>query len=1254
MLQNLKKSILAFLLIFTILGGISHVASASTTLTDNLVGYWNLNKTGGTYSDSVNGNNLTETGGTVNTAVGVVNNAAALTGTSYLSVNDNATLSTGDIDFTIGGWVYLTSKSANKGLFGKFTTTSNQREYLVYYDSGSDRFRFNVSSNGTAATILTANNGGAPSLNTWYYVVGWHDSVNNTLNIQVNNGTADSVSYSSGVFDGTTAFAIGAFNGAANILSGRVDAVGLWKRVLTVGERTTLYNSGAGAEYPFVPAAPTGLIATPDAGQVSLSWTSGSVGIAITDYVIEYKLSSDSVWTTFSDGTSTSTSTIVTGLANNSSYDFRVSATNSQGTGAVSSTATATPVVSAPSAPQSLVATSGYQQVGLSWTAPTSTGGSPITDYVIEYKLSSDSVWTTFSDGTSTSTSTIVTGLANNNVYNFRTSAVNAIGTSTPSATANATPPGLVDGLVAFWDLNESSGSRADSVGSSTLTEQGGSVSSATGKINNAAVFAGTNYLAVDDNTTLSTGDIDFTLSGWAYLTSKSTSQGIAMKFNSTTNQREYGIFYNQPTDRFRFTLSDTGGSGSGHLPQLNADSLGSPALDTWYYVVAWHDAANNTMNIQVNNGSIDSMTWTSGVFDGTSKLYVGAYTDANVISGRVDAIGLWKRILTPLERTELYKFGRGIEYPLTVQNTVSISSPVSYQVIQRSDSNLADIPISGGYIGTPTAIEASWNGGSYQTIVSSPSNNTYSGTLTGQTAGEGILSVRFVDDVATTDTQMYVGVGDVFVVAGQSNAEGRGTNNQVYTSPSLSLKAGLFGNDDVWKELVDPTDSWINQIDSVSNDDPNAAGSVWPNLATYILADQNIPVAFIPSAKGGSTITDWQPDNTDHNNRTTLYGSMHRRILAAGGHVKAILFLQGENDATDGTSTTSYKALLNTFANAVYDDFGVKTSLAQIGRRATVSDDNVNNIRVAQRELWDEGEEGLNHIVSGPTLYDVPVSSTDDVHFIDDASLQTIAKRWWSALKADFYGGTDGRGPQLSSATRSQDGTMLYLTFTDDTLPLIPTTNIEGFRVKNDGVVVPIASIDRIRDDQLQITLSSAATDSVTVSLGFGSDDGYNVLVPTDSTQYRLPAEFFINYPVTLIGSSPSKQVSSGSGGYYIPMPVSSSSPTSTSSPDVGTSISVCSPGDIFNKNTGSLCSSAPLAPISSFTRTLYIGTRGDDVRVLQVYLGTHGFLEITPTSYDGVFGHLTKAAVIAFQEKYSLVMDGRVGVKTREKMNK
>ena len=81
----------------------------------------------------------------------------------------------------------------------------------------------------------------------------------------------------------------------------------------------------------------------------------------------------------------------------------------------------------------------GSGAVRLSWSVPTSNGGSPITDYLIE-RSTDGSTWTTVADGTSTATSHTVTGLSNGTAYQFRVSACNAVGTGPATAPVSATP----------------------------------------------------------------------------------------------------------------------------------------------------------------------------------------------------------------------------------------------------------------------------------------------------------------------------------------------------------------------------------------------------------------------------------------------------------------------------------------------------------------------------------------------------------------------------------------------------------------------------------------------------------------------------------------------------------------------------------------------------------------------------------------------------------------------------------------------
>jgi hypothetical protein len=314
----------------------------------------------------------------------------------------------------------------------------------------------------------------------------------------------------------------------------------------------------------------------------------------------------------------------------------------------------------------------------------------------------------------------------------------------------------------------------------------------------------------------------------------------------------------------------------------------------------------------------------------------------------------------------------------------VQASTPSPFQVIQRNSSGEADIAIAGTYQGTPSAIEARYNGGSWEVIDASPAGGTFSGTLEDQPEGQGLLEFRYSGDISIMGSVANVGIGDVYICAGQSNMSGRGTSNQSYSH--ATLKACLFGNDYQWKQLVDPYDSASGQIDTVSSD--TATGSFIPLLATLLMDSESVPVAFIPAAKGGTAITAHLP-GADHQDRSTLYGSMVYRALQAGG-VKAVLWWQGESDVISGVSQATYNGHMDTIANAVDADLGVKLIPAKL-QNITQDETAVN---AAIGEAWSDNA----NVLTGPDLFTVV---NDGLHVISSAALQDAAERWAAILLA-------------------------------------------------------------------------------------------------------------------------------------------------------------------------------------------------------------------------------------------------------------
>lgn len=93
--------------------------------------------------------------------------------------------------------------------------------------------------------------------------------------------------------------------------------------------------------------------------------------------------------------------------------------------------------VSVPDAPTSVVATAGNASASITFAAPTSDGGSPITGYTV---TSSPAGGVDASAG-STSLTRTITGLTNGTAYTFTVKATNSIGTSVASAPSNSVTP---------------------------------------------------------------------------------------------------------------------------------------------------------------------------------------------------------------------------------------------------------------------------------------------------------------------------------------------------------------------------------------------------------------------------------------------------------------------------------------------------------------------------------------------------------------------------------------------------------------------------------------------------------------------------------------------------------------------------------------------------------------------------------------------------------------------------------------------
>lgn len=220
----------------------------------------------------------------------------------------------------------------------------------------------------------------------------------------------------------------------------------------------------------------------------------------------------------------------------------------------------------------------------------------------------------------------------------------------------------LLTNLVSAWELDEASGTRFDSHGSNDLTDNN-TVGSGTGLVHGtAADFEADNSetLSHANNSSLQTGDIDFTFEAWvkAETLSSSSYPELLGMWSNADGQRDYSLFYHSGHSRFGFAVTSDGFQSS--AVGVEANNLGAPSTGTWYQVIGWHDAANNQLGIAVNAGTPDTLSHSAGVHAGTDTFAVGG---KRFWDGLIGPVRFWKRVLTSQERTDLYNGGAGLAY---------------------------------------------------------------------------------------------------------------------------------------------------------------------------------------------------------------------------------------------------------------------------------------------------------------------------------------------------------------------------------------------------------------------------------------------------------------------------------------------------------------------------------------------------------------------------------------------------------------
>jgi hypothetical protein len=454
----------------------------------------------------------------------------------------------------------------------------------------------------------------------------------------------------------------------------------------------------------------------------------------------------------------------------------------------------------------------------------------------------------------------------------------------------------------------------------------------------------------------------------------------------------------------------------------------------------------------------------------------------------------------------------------IAVNSTISVDDFANYRVFQRDIGGTSkSVPISGTYSnmdwnrvearvvqhGTNTAV-VGWT-----TIDTTPGGGTFSGNLIVPQGGWYNIETRALDGAGSVidssrGTNKW-GVGMIILCIGQSNMSGNGQPPFTTVTSDFAVN---YSNAGIWEHLSDPYDD-ESPTGAVDNDNSTAGGSMVPALANSLLQTFSFPIAFVPSAKGGSNLySQWVYRNpSNHYDTATLYGQSITKAQSVGG-VELIIMHQGEADTNDHRTEAQYEADFATMIGNYRQDLyaTIPIFICQLGTielgTNTRTDADVVAVRNAQHDL----DNGVN-IFMAATAMDQP--RLDAVHYTCQG-LNAIGGRIAQTIK--YYLGATSyyRGPAITSAffvgNRNTVEIQIVHRGGND---ITPVSDITGFSLLSDGSPVGITSAERISVDRIRLTLASVIPQNAMVKLRYlwGSNPDTSAIVK-DNSSLALPLE--------------------------------------------------------------------------------------------------------------------------------------------------
>ncbi|HUU21177.1 MAG TPA: sialate O-acetylesterase [Phycisphaerae bacterium] len=458
------------------------------------------------------------------------------------------------------------------------------------------------------------------------------------------------------------------------------------------------------------------------------------------------------------------------------------------------------------------------------------------------------------------------------------------------------------------------------------------------------------------------------------------------------------------------------------------------------------------------------------------------------------------------------------------VVGVVIDEGPRDWQILQRRANGTVDIAVSGRWGSEETACgvdvrlvneddgaavtaDLDW------TAVRTRPDGTWSGVLKDVPTG-GLYRLEThlrtagnpaIEWSQRGDMRHFLGVGDLWVIAGQSNSAGYG-RGPCPDPPQLGVH--VLNNAMRWALATQPLNESTDTAHPVNREQANSGHSPWLQFAKQVRAATGLPIGLVQTSLGGSPLAAWDPASGA---AAVLFDNMVRVVEAAGGKVRGVLWYQGESDA-GGEQAKSYE---RRFVSAVRawrkalksPDLHVLT--VQINRNFVPPDEPADRgwsrVREAERRI----PHRLKNVTVVPTL---DLGLSDGIHVSPRGNLLLGERAARTVLGAVYGVPLDALAPEPATARRFRAGKVIEIAFDNvsSRIECIDPTSVP-FRVEDAAGWVDVERVQYTGGHKVRLHLARAASGRTVVHGAFGRNPP---TVPCDMVR-MMPMLGFYDFPV-------------------------------------------------------------------------------------------------------------------------------------------